>query len=98
MFLTQIDLILFFISQTESSDRPHVITRLNSGIRKFTQTQTPTKKLKSGSSMFSSQEFKFGIIWNDFSSSTIWETQIEILFNVLRNPKNPGIHPSDDDR
>ena len=61
MFLTQIDLILFFISQTESNDLPHVLTRLNAGIRKFargcSQTQTPTQKLKSGSSMFSSQEF-----------------------------------------
>ena len=37
--------------------------------------------------------FEFDIILNDFSSSTIGDTQIQFLFTVFQNPKNPGIHP-----
>ena len=43
---------------------------------------------------FPRNKFGFGIVWNDFWSSTIWPIQIQILFTVLWNSKNPGIHPS----
>ena len=38
--------------------------------------------------------FEFGIIGNDFWSSTIWATQIHFFFAEFKNPKIPGIQPN----
>ena len=38
--------------------------------------------------------FEFGIISNDFWSSTIWASHIRLLLNEVETPKNPGIQPS----
>ena len=38
--------------------------------------------------------FELGSIGNDFSSSTIWAIQINVLFAEFKNRKNPGIQPS----
>ena len=41
--------------------------------------------------MFSSQEkFRFGSISNDFQAP---QSEIQVLFAVFQNPKNPGIQP-----
>ena len=37
--------------------------------------------------------YGFGIILNDFRSSTIQAIQIEFSFAQFENPKNPGIQP-----
>ena len=29
-----------------------------------------------------------------FSSATIWAIQIQVSYTELKNPKNPGIHPT----
>ena len=39
--------------------------------------------------------FEFGIIRNDFWSSTVWAFQIQVWFTEFKNPKNPGIQPID---
>ena len=39
--------------------------------------------------------FEFGIIWNDFWSSTTWAIQLQASFTEFNNLKNPGIQPSD---
>ena len=72
--------------------------QLNDLYEKFTRwcppTQTPTQKLKNGFSMLISQEIRSSLIpFKWFFSSTIWDTQIQFLFTVFHNPKNPGIHP-----
>ena len=41
---------------------------------------------------FQGNWFRFGIIWNDFSSSGIWNTQIQVFFTVFQNPLNPGFN------
>ena len=38
--------------------------------------------------------FEFGIIGNDFQSSTFWAIQINVSFTEFKNPKNPVIQPS----
>ena len=38
---------------------------------------------------------EFGVISNDFWSSTIWASQIRLLLNEVETPKNPGIQPTD---
>ena len=61
------------------------------------QDNHPLKRLRKSLRIdfqFPGNWFKIGIIFNDFSSSKIWDTQIQISFTVFRNPKNPGIHPS----
>ena len=35
-----------------------------------------------------------GVIPNDFWSSTIWVIQIQVPFTGIKNPKNPGIQPT----
>ena len=37
--------------------------------------------------------FSFGIISNDFWSSTIWVIQIQVSISEFKNPENPGIQP-----
>ena len=37
--------------------------------------------------------FEFGIMSNDFWSSTIWASHIRLLLNEVETPKNPGIQP-----
>ena len=37
--------------------------------------------------------FEFGIILNDFFSSTIWSIQIKVWRTEVKNPKIPGIQP-----
>ena len=37
--------------------------------------------------------FEFGIILNDFLSSTIWSIQIKVWRIQVKNPKMPGIQP-----
>ena len=37
--------------------------------------------------------FEFGIILNDFLSSTIWAIQIKVWRTQVKNPKIPGIQP-----
>ena len=44
---------------------------------------------------FPGKLFEFGIILNDFWSSTIRGIQINTTLAELENPKNPGIQPSD---
>ena len=39
--------------------------------------------------------FEFGMIENDFWSSTIWAIQIQVSYTEFENPKNPGIEPTD---
>ena len=43
--------------------------------------------------LFPGNWFKFGIILNDFWSSTIWAIQIQLTCTEFKNPKNPGIQP-----
>ena len=43
---------------------------------------------------FQGNWFEFGIIENDFWSSTIWAIQIHVSFTEFKNPKTPGIHPT----
>ena len=38
--------------------------------------------------------FEFGIILNDFWSSTIWSIQIQVSRTESENPENPGIQPT----
>ena len=45
-------------------------------------------------SQFPGNWFKFGIIENDFWSSTIWAFQIQDSFAGFKNPKIPGILPN----
>ena len=37
--------------------------------------------------------FNFGIILNDFWSSTIWAIRIQLSCTEFKNPQNPGIQP-----
>ena len=39
-------------------------------------------------------EFGFGIVSNDFWSSTIWAIELQASFAEFKNPKNPGIQPN----
>ena len=43
---------------------------------------------------FPGNHFEFGIILNDFSSSTIWAIQIQASFPGVEIAKNPGIQPT----
>ena len=45
-------------------------------------------------SQFPGNWFEFGIIENDFWSSTIWAIQIQDSFAGFKNPKIPGIQPT----
>ena len=36
----------------------------------------------------------FGIILNDFWSSSIWAIHIQVSITEFRNPENPGIQPN----
>ena len=44
-------------------------------------------------SWFPGNGIGFGIISNDFWSSTIWASQIHVSYPEIKNPKNPGIQP-----
>ena len=64
----------------------------------LTYSDAYTKVQKSISDVqFPENRFKFATILNDFWSSKIWDTQNQILFTVLQNPENPGIHPNHND-
>ena len=40
--------------------------------------------------------FEFGIMGDDFWSRTVWVFQIQVLFAWFKNPKIPGIQPTDE--
>ena len=42
---------------------------------------------------FQENKFEFGIISNDFWSSTIWAIHIQVSVTEFKNPENPGIQP-----
>ena len=58
-------------------------------------TQTPTQKFQNEFSLSGSYTHRYlGIVRKDFLSSTNWATKIHDWFNVIENPKIPGIQPT----